>query len=179
MAAGDEPLLEREGARLGVDPRAEEVVGRGQDRGLDAERARELRRHLGERPARAQRLGPDKVEADVAVAEPEPRLAAERADRVERVPGLVRSAPAALLVVQSRERVQDAVEVGRDVHAEHLEVVADVSDHRDVGRRDALDDGAREPAAAHTSREDDGLHATGARPAMASAICVRGPVRSS
>ena len=37
------------------------------------------------------------MQREIRVAEPEPRLAAERADRVERVPGLIRAAPAALL----------------------------------------------------------------------------------
>ena len=76
------------------------------------------------------------MEAEVAVAEPEPRLAAELAGRLERVPGLVGAAPAALLVGDARERVEDAVEVGRDVQAEHLDVVADVAYDGDVVRVD-------------------------------------------
>ena len=117
VAAGDEPLLEGEAARRRVDPGAEPVVGGRQDRRLDPERAREPGGDGGERLAGAQRLRADEVEAEVAVAEPEPVLAAERRDRAERLPGLARPAPAALLVVQAGERVEDAVEVGRDVRA--------------------------------------------------------------
>ena len=78
---------------------------------------------------------------------------------LERVPGLVGAAPAALLVGHARERVEDAVEVGRDVQAEHLDVVADVADHRHVGRVDDRDDAAQEARAADAAREHGDLHA--------------------
>ena len=53
-------------------------------------------------------------------------------DGRERLPRLAGPAPAALLVVEACERVEDAVEVGRDRHPEHLEVVADVADDRQI-----------------------------------------------
>ena len=81
---------------------------------------------------------PHEVEPEVAVAEPEPVLAAECGDGPERLPGLARAAPAAFLVVQARERVEDAVEVGRDGETEDVQVVADVADHGHVARIDAL-----------------------------------------
>ena len=107
---------------------------------------------------RPQRLRADEVQPEVEVAELEPVLAAELADGLERVPGLVRAPPAALLVVQPGERVEDRVEIGRDVQPEHLDVVADVADHRDVTRLDDLDEPLDEPCAAHAAREDDDLH---------------------
>ena len=86
--------------------------------------------HRRQRLAAAQRLRADEVEAEVAVAELEPRLSAEPGDDFHRLPGLVRPPPPALLVRDAGERVEDAVEVRRDVEAEHLDVVADVADHR-------------------------------------------------
>ena len=108
---------------------------------------------------RAEGLRAHEVEAEVAVAEPEPRLAAERRGALERVPRLVRTAPAALLVGQAGERVEDRVEVGRDVEAEHLDVVADVADDRELARVDHLDEPAQEARAADAARQADDLHA--------------------
>ena len=70
------------------------------------------------------------METDVAVAEREPVLPAQPLGQLERVRRLVAHAPAALLVEQAGERVEDGVEVGRDVQAEDLDVVADVDDRR-------------------------------------------------
>ena len=64
--------------------------------------------------------------------------AAELAGSRERVPGLSRSTPAPLLVVESGERVEHRVEVGRDVQAEHLDVVPDVPDHCELARREHI-----------------------------------------
>ena len=114
VAAGDEPLLERKAAGRRVDPGAQPIVRRREDRRLDAESPREARRHRRERLSGAQSLRAHEVEPEIAVAEPEPVLAAERGDRPERLPRLACAAPAALLVVQPGERVEDAVEVGRD-----------------------------------------------------------------
>ena len=136
VAARDEPLLEREAARGRVDPGPEPVVRRRHDRGLDPERLGEPGGHRRERLAGAQRLRAHEVEPEVAVAEPEPVLAAERGHGRERLPGLARAAPASFLVVQAGERVEDAVEVGRDGEAEHVEVVAHVPDHGHVLRID-------------------------------------------
>src|SRR5205814_1824127 len=99
--------------------RAEPVVGRGQQRRLDAEGPGEARRHRRERLAGHEGLRPYEVQAEVEVAELEPRFAAEPLDRLERVPRLPGAAPAALLVREARERVEDAVEVGRDMEPEH------------------------------------------------------------
>ena len=158
VAAGDEPLLERKAAGRRVDPGAQPVVRRRQDRRLDPESPREAGRDHRERLAGAQRLGPHEVEPEVAVAEPEPVLAAERGDGPERLPRLARAAPAALLVVQPGERVEDAVEVGRDRETEDVEVVADVADHRHVGRIDGADEAAREARAADAAGEERDLH---------------------
>ena len=92
---------------------------------------------------------------------------------LERVPRLVRPAPAALLVGEPGERVEDAVEVGRDVQAEHLDVVADVADDRHArpGRRPRR--APREEArAADAAGEHDDLHARGASDSSAARVRV-------
>ena len=72
---------------------------------------------------------------------------------------LAGASPAACFVVGARERVEDRVEVGRDVQPEHLDVVADVADDGDVRRRRRVDDALHEARAADAAREDDELHA--------------------
>ena len=114
------------------------------------------------------------MEPEVAVAEPEPVLAAERGDCAERLPRLSGAAPAALLVVQAGEGVEDAVEVGRDGESEHVEVVADVPDHGHAGRIDGADEPAREAGAADAAGEERHLHSASRPP---TAAWVRGPAR--
>ena len=95
---------------------------------------REPSRHRRQRLSACERLRPHEMEAEIPVAEHEPALAAEPLRLLERRPGLARAAPTALLVGEAGERVEDAVEVGRDMDAEHLDVVADVPDHRHARR---------------------------------------------
>ena len=159
VTARDEPLLERELAGRCLDPGAQPVIGRGQDVRLDPQRSGQPFGDARERLSRTQRLRADEVEPQVEVAELEPGLAAEPADRLERAPGLLRAPPAALLVVQSGERVEDRVEIGRDVKPEHLDVVADVADHRDVTRIAGVDQPPDESRAANAARQNDDPHA--------------------
>ena len=156
VPTADEPLLERERAGGGLDDRAQPVVGRGQHRHLDVEGRGDPRGHSRQQLARLQRLRPDEVEAEVTIAELKPRLrVAERLRSVESVPGLPAAAPAALFVVDVGERVDDRVEVGRDVQPEELGVVADVPDHRHLARPDEVDEAADEPRTADAAREHD------------------------
>ena len=94
------------------------------------------------------------MEADVAVAEREPGLAAEPPASLERVRRLVADAPAALLVEEPGERVEDGVEVGGDVQAEDLDVVADVDDRRHLLRPGRAGEGVHEARAAETAAEN-------------------------
>ena len=93
------------------------------------------------------------MQAEIAIAEPEPALAAEPPRFLEGDPGLVRPSPAALLVGDVGQRIQDAVEIGRDVKTEHLDVVADVPDHGDACRIGRAHETAQEPRAADAARE--------------------------
>src|ERR687897_1461534 len=95
---------------------------------------------------------------EIPVAELEPRFASKIGDRLERVPGLAGSPPTSFLVVQAGERVQDRVEVGRDVEAENLEVVADVPDHRHTRGSHGIDEAAHEPRATDAAAQDGDFH---------------------
>ena len=179
VAARDEPRLERERAGGRLDERAQRIVGRGQELRLEAERVRNALRRLRERHALAQELGAHEMQADVAVAEPEPRLAAELRDGVERLPRLARAAPAALLVGEAGERVEDAVQIGRDPKAQHLDVVRDVAYDGNVAWIDYTDEAAQEPRATDAAREDRDVHAADSRCSEASTRRVCGPSRSA
>ena len=159
VPAGDEPLLERERALRGDDVRAERGrpsrAGAG-SRGPPPRASPAVTAESGS-PA-PERLRADEMEAEVEVAEHEPALAAPGARRLERLPGLAGAPPAALGVVEPGEAVEHRVEVGRDVEAEHLEVVADVADHRQLARREHVVEAGRELRAADAAREQDDLH---------------------
>src|SRR5947208_6520496 len=118
------------------------------------------------------------MEAKVPVAELEPGLATETLNRVARVPGLVGAAPAALLVAGAGERVEQRVEVRRDVQALDLEVVADVGNHRHIARPDDLGQRLHEPGAADSPCQDGDLHLAAKR-RLSSAARVLAPRRPS
>ena len=65
VRAGDEPFLEREGPVRRIDPGAQPPVGRGKDRGLDAERRCELRRHRRKWHTLPQGLRAHRVQPEV------------------------------------------------------------------------------------------------------------------
>ena len=99
------------------------------------------------------------MEADVEVAEHEPAFATPGAGGLERLPRLAGPPPATLGVVEPGEPVEDGVEVGRDVEAEHLDVVADVADDRQLTRREHVVEPGRELRAADAAREEHDVHA--------------------
>ena len=142
----------------------------GRIRGPTPACGRDLRGYLGQRSAVAKRARAHEVEPDVAVTEPEPVLPTEARRRLEGVPGLAGSPPAALVVDEPAERVDEAVEVGRDVEAEDLDVVADVADDRELSGLEDVVEASREARAAASSGQQDDLHAGTARSAR-----VRGP----
>ena len=117
------------------------------------------------------------MQPEVAIAEREPVLAAKPADGLERVPGLAAAPPAALLVGKACERIEDRIEIRRDVEAEHLDVVAYVADHARHGRARDVDYAADEARAAYASREDGDVQ-TALLSSSTRQACVRGPARS-
>ena len=95
------------------------------------------------------------MRGEVAVAEPEPGRAATGTHLVEDAEGVARDAPAALAMDAARERVEDGVEVRRDVEPEEVLVVAGVPDDGDPRRVDATDQPAEESRRADAARQED------------------------
>ena len=100
-----------------------------------------------------QALGAVEVGGEVAVAEAEPGLASEAVEAVHHPPGLPGEAPAALVVVQPRQGVGHGVEVGADVQAVELGVVAGVDHGRDLGGRDDAHEAAQQAGGTYSSGE--------------------------
>ena len=146
------------------------VAGRSRGRRPSAS---PTRRDGRERLAAAQRLGADEVQAEVAVAEREPVLAAERRGALQRLPRLAGTPPAALLVVEAGQRVEHRVEVRRHVHAEHLDVVAHVADAWSAVRVGDLHEAPQEAGTADAAREDGDPHAASSASTTASACAGR------
>ena len=73
----------------------------------------------------------------IAVAEPEPGLAAEGTERIHERPCFAGDAPAGLRIGDARERVNDRVDVWTDMQTEMFEIVADIDDDSQIlGRQD-------------------------------------------
>ena len=71
------------------------------------------------------------------------------------------------------ERVEDAVEVGRDVHAEYLDVVAHVPDHGHLGRVGHAHEPAQEARAADAAGEGYDPHRDRTLPAQLGTESIR------
>ena len=101
-------------------------------------RRRDVGRDLRQRLAGAQAARALDMHREVAVAQAEPVGAAHRGDGRHERPGLVAPAPALLGVVEAGQHVGQRVDVGRDLQAEMLEIVAGVGDDQKlVGRQHA------------------------------------------
>ena len=95
--------------------------------------------------------------------QPSPPQAAAALERVPRLPG---PTPARSSSLQTRERVEDRVEIRGHVQTEHLDVVADVADHGQLAGREHGLEPARETRAADAARKQRDPHraaATSAR----------------
>ena len=98
------------------------------------------------------------VRGEIAIAETEPRRRPVGGHRGETAEGLVGAAPAAPGVEHTGERVHDGVEIGRDVQAPDLGVVAGVDDDAQRGRIERRREAAEQLGGAGTARERDDSH---------------------
>ena len=126
----------------------------GSRRELEPPTGRDLGGDLRERRALAPAGRAVEVGAEVAVAEVEPRGAAEPSERLHRLPRLAGQAPAPLGVDLAGERVGDRVEIGADRQAVQLDVVADVDDGGDLVGRADLHEAGQEAGCADAARDD-------------------------
>src|SRR6185436_12229384 len=119
--ASDEPFLKRKAPVRSVEPCTQYLIARGHEGRFDAKRCGESAGHRGERLAGLPGLRAHEMDPEVPVAEPKPGFSAERFDGLECVPGLVGSAPSALLVGHVCECIEHAVEIGRYGKSQDLE----------------------------------------------------------
>jgi hypothetical protein len=131
-AAAHEPLLKLENAIARADFGAQEVVGDGKDAGGDGQGAGDLGGSLGEGTAPTNEVRAGDAGGEIAVAQTEPGVVAETGEGIERVERIAAETEAALLVGEAGQVVEDDIDVGGDVEAEELGIVADVGDDRDV-----------------------------------------------
>ena len=124
----DQVGLKGQAAGLGVDEGAHAVVGHRQQRCAQPVPARELARDARERPACLQSGRAPEVGREVAIAELEPGGLAQASQRAEAGEGLAGQTPATVGIRSARERVEDGVEIGRDVEPEELLVVPRIAD---------------------------------------------------
>ena len=128
-----EIVLEGERAFRRLDDGRHRIVAHGQDARLDAEPRAQCSRDRAQALARPQSPGTLDMDGEVLVAEEEPGLAAERAERRHEGAALPCPPPAGLRVREPGEGVGERVEVGADLEAEMLEVVAGVGDDGEPG----------------------------------------------
>src|SRR4030095_6717709 len=115
----------------------------------DVRHARAHRRPRGD-PPRALA-----IDAQIAVPEPEPRLAAQLLEHAHEGPGLVATPPALLRVLAPGERVEERVEIGRHVQPEMNEIVAGVDHAGELPRRQYAVQPERELRAADAAGQRD------------------------
>ena len=96
-AVADHELLERALAPAGGDERAQRIVGRDEHARGDAERAPQVVDRLRQPRAAREPAGAVQADREVAVAEVEPDVLAERAQLVHRGERVAGEAPAALV----------------------------------------------------------------------------------
>src|SRR5438874_6268768 len=96
-----EIVLEVDPALLAPHTGAHAVVAHRHHSGTDAEASANIGGHLGQGLPEAQATGPLDMQRQIAIAEPKPVLAAERADAVHERPGLITSAPAGRGIVDA------------------------------------------------------------------------------
>ena len=159
-AVADHELLEGALAAGGRDPRAQRVVGRDEHARRHAERAPQVVDRLRQPRAVGEPHRAVQADRQVAVAEVEPDVLAERAQLVHRRERVAGEAPAAL-VDRVGEPERDEIRVGADVRAVDLQVVAGVGDDGEFGA-ELVQQAASELRASGAPREqDDVCHSGG------------------
>src|ERR1700678_3008819 len=109
-----EVVLEVDPARVAAHAGAHAVVAHRYHADADTEAPANVGSHLGQCLSQTQATGALDMQREIAIAEPKPVLAAERADAVHERPRLVPPAPAGGGIVDARENVGQRVDIGRD-----------------------------------------------------------------
>src|SRR4051794_32460161 len=132
-------ILEVEPARFGAQAGAPLVARHRQQPRTDAEPAAEIVRYRRQALAGVEAAGTLDMRREIAVAEPEPGLAAERFEGRHECPGLAVPPPAEFRIRLPRQRIEQRVEIGRDRQAEMLEIIAGIGDNgQHIRQQDAV-----------------------------------------
>src|SRR5260370_30073797 len=124
-----EVILEVDPARVAAHAGTHAVVAHRHHAGTDAEAPANVGGHLGECLPQAQATGALNMQREIAVAEPKPVLAAERADAVHERPRFVTPAPADGGIVVGPDGVGHGVGIGGGAVAKKSAKVVGVVDH--------------------------------------------------
>ena len=127
-------MLEGERAFRRLDDGWHRIVAHGHDVRLDAEPRAQCSRDRAQALARPQPPGPLDMDGEVLVTEEEPGLTAEGAKGFQEGAALPCPPPAGLRVREPGEGVGERVEIGADLEAEMLEVVAGIGDDGETAR---------------------------------------------
>ena len=127
------------------------IVAHGHQRQAQVPGGDDLAGDLGQGGALPQPLGPVEVGTQVPIAQVEPGHPAVAPEGLHGLPGLADQAPAGLGVDRPGQGVGDRVDVGADVQAVQLDIVAGVDHRGDRRRVDDLHEAAQHPGGAHPS----------------------------
>ena len=142
-AVAHEIMLEGQRAVWGLHPSAHRIVGHWQDAMPNAELLGQDRRGRGKSYALVQQAAAAHMQGQIAVAQAEPRLAAELRQRLHEMPALIGAPPTRGGICGVRQRIYKCVYVGRDVQAKVLEIVAGVDDEGEIVRRQQFGEAER------------------------------------
>ena len=114
---------------------------------------RDFGRDAAERLAGAHPFGAEQMRCEIAIAKVEPGPAVEAGERAQRVEAFALEAPSGLRIGGAGERVDDRVEVGRDVKSVELLVVAGVDDYAQARLAGHAHQAAQELSRPHPPRK--------------------------
>src|SRR5687768_1622228 len=118
-----------------------------------AELTGKFTRDLAQSRALREPLRSQHVQCQIVVAETEPRRAAERRERLHERPCFLCTAPAALGIGHTAQRVEQRVDVRADVQPEVYEIIACIRYDQELIGLEDLRKSVHELRPAHASRE--------------------------
>ena len=121
--------LKRSTRRL--DNRPHRVVRHRFQYGPNSQRARNRGGHRTQRLARAQSCRTVDVRRKIAVAQLKPSLGIQFTECFETLKRIAFNTPSLSRIRQARERIDNRVQIGRDVQTVHLHVITRVADDAD------------------------------------------------
>ncbi len=151
----DEVALEWQRSIRGHHHRLNAIVRHRQNVRSDTKTARHRSCEFRQRGSATQRLRSLDMHGEIAITQPEPGFATEIAKRRHEVPGFISTTPAALDIAEATQRVDDRVDIRRNMQTEVLEVVACIDDNGQVRTDQAIEAKRQLGAADAATQRDD------------------------